>query len=158
MKYGAVYERRGKLIIHPDGKTTAGVLIGIEPFLVIDKAATSASQIGASLRKVLTQSRANLRHPNPNEWDSVAAPLYAAAGVKSWGVFVRGALLTNVEADGTTIRLLPHENRGARDGFQPRELPPIEVPENAPDEEIGAAILNALELARDREPHRAGNA
>jgi hypothetical protein len=63
MKYGAVYERRGKLIVHPDGKTSAGVLIGIEPYIVLEKDATSAAEIGASLRSVLAKSRDNLRHP-----------------------------------------------------------------------------------------------
>jgi hypothetical protein len=153
MRYGAVYERRGKLIIHADGKTTAGVLIGVEPFLVLDKATVRPVDIGASLRAALTKSRGNLRHPEPNEWDAVAAPLYAAAGVKSWGVFVKGALLANVEADDAAIRLLPQENRGGRDGFQPRGLPVIEVAANASDEELGAAVLNALELARARETH-----
>ena len=154
MRYGAVYERREKLIIHADGKTTAGVLIGIEPFLVLDKAAARAADIGASLRSVLAKSRDNLRHPGPAEWDAVAAPLYAAAGVKSWGVFVKDALLANIEADDAAIRLLPQENRGGRDGFQPRGLPAIEVAATASDEELGSAVLNALELARDREPHR----
>lgn len=92
--------------------------------------------------------------PGPNEWDAVAAPLYAAARVKSWGVFVKGSLLTNVEADDVGIRLLPQENLGGREGFQPRGLSPINVPSNASDEELGSAVLSALEMARRREPHR----
>ena len=150
MSYGAVYERGGKLILHADGRTTAGVLIGIEPFLVLDKASVRAAEIGASLRSVLAKSKSDLRHPEPDEWDAVAAPLYAAAGVKSWSAFVKGAVLAHVEADDVVIRLLPQENRGGRDGFQPGELPSVEVAATASDEELGAAVLHALDVARDR--------
>jgi hypothetical protein len=70
--------------------------------------------------------------------------------VKSWGVFVKDALLANVEADDAAIRLLPQENRGGRDGFQPGGIAAIEVAATASDEELGSAVLHALELARDR--------
>ena len=153
MKYGAVYERRGKIIFHADGKTTAGVFISIEPFVVLDTAAAGAAVLGSTLRQVLQHSREGLRHPAPNEWDAISLPLYAAVGVRSWGAFVRGAELTNVEADEQTIRLLPHKNLGARDGFQPRGLDTIEVSARATDEEVGSAVMRALEVARASEPH-----
>jgi hypothetical protein len=151
MRYGAIYERRGKMILHADGKTTAGVFIGIEPFMVLNKAA-NAAEIGGTLRRVLQHSRENLRHPEPGEWDAIALPLYVAAGVKSWGAFVRGAELTNVEADEKKIRLLPHQNLGARDGFQPKRLGALEVSASATDEELGFAVIKALEIARGSQP------
>ena len=153
MKHAAVYRRRDKLILHPDGKTTAGVFIGIEPFVVLP-ASSDFLVIGATLRNVLAASRERLKHPQPHEWDAVAAPLYAAAGVKSWGTFVRGAVLTHVEGTHDGLRLLPQENRGGRDGFQPFGLPVIEIPATATDEEIGNAVIKALDLAEQREPHR----
>lgn len=152
MRYAAVYDRRGKLILHADGKTTAGVLIAIEPFVVLEGIEPAA--IAVALRMVLEKSKVGLRHPEANEWDAVAAPLYAAAGVRTWGAFVRAAELVSVEANDAAIRLLPQENRGPRDGFQPRGLPAVEVASNASDEELGSAVLKALELARAREPHR----
>lgn len=153
MKYGAVYERRGKIVCHADGKTTAGVFVGIGPFVVLDRDTASAAVLGSTLRQVLQHSREGLRHPAPSEWDAIALPLYAAVGVKSWGAFVRGAELTNVEADEHTIRLLPHMNLGARDGFQPKGLDTIEVVARASDEELGSAVLRALEIARASESH-----
>jgi hypothetical protein len=152
MRYAAVYDRRGKLIVHPDGKTTAGVLIAIEPFVVLEN--TQPAAIGAALRMALEKSKVGLRHPQLDEWDAVAAPLYAAAGVKTWGVFVKGTELVNVEADDAVIRLLPQENCGARDGFQPRGLPAVELASDTSDQEIGSAVLKALTMARAREPHR----
>lgn len=153
MRYAAVYDRRGKLIVHPDGKTTAGVLIAIKPFVVLENADPAA--IGAALRMALESSKVGIRHPELDEWDAVAAPLYAAAGVKTWGVFAKGTELVSVEANDAVIRLLPQENRGPREGFQPRGLPAVEVPSDTSDEQIGSAVLKALELARAREPHRA---
>ena len=152
MRHAAVYRRRDKLILHPDGRTTAGVFIGIDPFIVLPSS-SSASVIGATLRNVLAGSKEGLRHPQPHEWDAVAAPLYATAGVKSWGAFARGAVLANVEGHEDVIRVLPQENRGARDGFQPLGLPVIEVPAAATDHELGEAVLKALDLAQQREPH-----
>ena len=153
MRHAAVYRRSNKLILHPDGKTTAGVFIGIEPFIVLP-ASSGAATVGAALRSALAASRQGLRHPQPQEWDAVASPLYAAAGVKSWGNFVRGTDLANVEYVDDVIRFLPQENRGARDGFQPMGLPVIEVPATATDDEIGSAVFNALDVAKQREPHR----
>src|SRR5262245_60414879 len=102
MNYGAVYERRGKLILHADGKTTAGVFIGIERFVVLDKAIAGTVLLGSTLRQVLQHLREGLRHPAPGEWDAISLPLYSSVGVKSWSAFVRGAELTNVEADEKT--------------------------------------------------------
>jgi hypothetical protein len=150
MKYGAVYQRRGKFILHADSKTTAGVLIGVEPMVVLDETVDAAT-LGRTLRQVLNHSQTGVRHPNMDEWDAVAAPLYSAAGVKSWGTFVRGSLLTSVEVNANTMRLLPQENRGARDGFQPMGLRVLEVATSISDAELGEAVLQALSIARSRE-------
>ncbi len=147
MRHAAVYRRRDKFIVHPDGKTTAGVYIAIEPFIVLPASADAAA-IGSALRRALAAFKDGLRHPLPHEWDALAMPLYAAAGVKSWGVFARGADLTHVEGYDDVIRLLPQENRGARNGFQPMGLPVLEVPPTISDHELGSAVLNALDLAR----------
>ena len=147
MKHAAVYRRRDNVLVHPDGRTTAGVFIGIEPFIVLS-ASSDAATIGMALRRALASFRDGLRHPQSHEWDAVSSPLYAAAGVKNWGAFVRGTVLVNVEADDDVIRVLPQENRGARDGFQPKGLPSIEVPATATDDEIGSAVLRALDLAQ----------
>jgi hypothetical protein len=150
MKHGAVYERRGKLIVHADSKTVAGVLIGVPPYVVLE-ATADAAEIGRTLRSVLEHSKMDLRHPEPHEWDAVARPLYDAVGAKSWGTFARGAQLVSVVADNEMIRLHPQENRGARDGFQPMGLPVIEVSATVSDDQLGLAIREALGTASARE-------
>lgn len=153
MKYGAVYERRGTLILHADAKTVAGVLIGVPPYAVLEAAADPA-QIGRTLRSVLERSKNGVRHPDPHEWDAVARPLLDSVGATSWGTFARGAHLVNVEADDETLRLQPQENRGPRDGFQPLSVAAIEVPVAASDERLGLAIREALDLARSPKHRR----
>jgi len=83
MKYGAVYERRAKLIVPAHGKTTTGVLIGVPPY-VVRQVSADAAEIGRTMRSVLERSSMNLRHPEPHEWNAMAQPLYDAAGAKSW--------------------------------------------------------------------------
>jgi hypothetical protein len=153
MRYGAVYERRGKLIVHADSKTVTGVLISVPPYVVIE-ASSDLSEIGRTLRSVLEHSKVSVRHPEPHEWDALARPLYDAVGAKSWGAFARGAHHVSVEADDTVIRLHPHENRGARDGFQPKGLPVTQVPAATTDEQLGLAVRQALAAAAEREPAR----
>ena len=152
MRLATVYQRRDKFIVCPNGKTTAGVWIGIEPIVVLHT--SEHEPLGCAVRRALHASRSNLRHPELEEWDSIAAPLYALVDVKTWGAFARGAELVSVEADHATIRLLPQENRGARDGFQPIGLPTFEVAEAVSDEELGLAVMEAMAVARAREPHR----
>jgi hypothetical protein len=62
--------------------------------------------------------------------------------------------MVTVEATDDATRLLPQENLGARDGFQPRGLPAIEVAAMATDDELGSDLLKALELAYARKPQR----
>lgn len=68
-------------------------------------------------------------------------------GVKTWGAFVPGAVLATVEADETKILFQSHENRGAREAFQPMGVEPITVEVTAPNERVGAAAMQALKAA-----------
>lgn len=151
MKSAAIYERRGKLILYPYSQTSAGVWIGADPVVVFD-IDVSTARLGALVRDVLSRSKGPVRHPGPTEWAALDKPLLNAAGVRSWGAFVRGALLSNVRSDGRTVEFFPHENRGPRDGFQPMGLASIVVEAVVSDEELGAAALTALDSARSRDP------
>lgn len=151
MNFAVLYKRRGKLIIGAQGRTTAGVLIGVEPPLSIDET-LDASSVGRTLREALNRSRSPVPHPKPAEWPAITDVFLRGAGVKSWGTFVRGSLLTTVESDGSVIVFQPHANRGARDAFQPMGLPSIRVDAGASDEELGVAAARALEIAASAEP------
>jgi hypothetical protein len=150
MKFSIIYKRRGKLIIGAQGRTTAGVLIGVEPPLAIDET-IDASSVGRTLRDALNRSRSPVPHPKPEEWPAITDVFLRSAGVKSWSTFVRGSLLATVESDGSMIIFQPHENRGARDAFQPMGLPSIRLDAEASDAELGEAAARALEIAASAE-------
>lgn len=118
MKFAVIYKRRGTLVIGAQGRTTAGVLIGIERPVLLD-ATVGAAEIGKMLRETLGRSRSPIPHPQPEEWPAIMQEFLRATGVKTWGSFVRGSVLTTVEADGMKIVFQPYANRGARDAFQP---------------------------------------
>lgn len=144
MKFAVLYQRRGKWIVGAQGRTTAGVLIGIGAPLVMD-ATADASALGRIIRETLSRSRSPVPHPSPAEWPEVTNRFLRATGVKSWASFVRGAILTTIESDDSRIVLQPYENRGAREAFQPGALSGVSVDAKATDEEVGAAALAALE-------------
>lgn len=152
MKFAVLYQRRGKLIIGAQGRTTAGVLIGIDEPVVIG-ADVDAATLGGVLCKALERSRSPLPHPQMTEWPSITSVFLRAVGVKTCSNFVRDALLTTIESDGVTIRFQPHENRGARDAFQPMGLPVVSVAYGVPDSEIGVAAAKALQIAAAGERH-----
>lgn len=150
MKFAVLYKRRGQLLFGAQNRTTAGVLIGADELIVID-AAVDAFALGAGLCQALNKSRSPVPHPPPTEWPMITASFLRGAGVKSWGTFVRDALLATVESDGSTIRFQPHENRGARDAFQPMGLRMVTICATASDEEVGLAAIRALDIAASRE-------
>jgi hypothetical protein len=150
MRFAVLYKRRGKLIIGAQGRTTAGVLIGVGPLLSIDET-VDASSLGQILRDALERSRSPVPHPQPEAWPAITETFLREAGVKSWGTFVRGALLTTIESDGSAIVFHPHENRGARDAFQPMAQPSIRLDAGASDEDLGVAATRALETAASAE-------
>jgi hypothetical protein len=152
MKYAVVYRRRGKLIVGAQGRTHAGVLIGIGAVVVIDT--FEPDKIGSTLREVLKQSESPLRHPQPSEWTAITNRFLSGSGVKTWGSFMRGARLLTVMSNGESIQFQPHENRGARDAFQPMGLPPLTIAAAESDEALGEAVLKALDIAASREVHK----
>jgi hypothetical protein len=153
MKFAVLYERRGKLIIGAQGRTTAGVLIGLQQPESTD-ADVDALTLGRMLRGALSRSTSPIPHPQPTQWPAIMQTFLDGARMKTWGSFVRGADLTTVESDGTTISFQPHENLGAREGFQPRGLPAVVVSATVTDEELGKAAQKALAIAQSREPHK----
>lgn len=150
MKFAVLYQRRGKLIVGAQGRTTAGVLIAVEEPVSMH-ASIDESALGKTVRDVLNRSKSPVPHPNPGDWPAITDQFLHSTGVKTWGSFVRGAVLTTVESDGPKIVFQPHENRGARDSFQPMGLPSISVDAGATDQELGAAARRALDVAESSE-------
>jgi len=153
MKFAVIYKRRGKFIIGPQGRTTAGVLIAVERPASLGTT-VDIPMIGKTLRDALSRSRSPVPHPGPDEWPAIMEEFLHATDVKTWGSFVRGSVLATVETDGSKVVFQPHENRGARDAFQPMGLPSIVIDSNVTDEELGGAAIRALDMAANAETSR----
>ena len=144
----ALYKRREMLIVEPTSTTTAGVGIGTAPIETFPDE-ISSELLGEAVLRALEAARTGVPHPGPDEWAAIAKPLYEAAGVKSWGAFVKGAVYCHVTRDDANLYIEPSRNLGARGGFQP--IPGqdgIEIPALSSAEEIGNAVREALSISR----------
>ena len=71
-----------------------------------------------------------------------------AAGVRSWRQLEANAVACWIREENGTIRLTPLRNggtRGDKKGFQPFDAADISVLTSASDEQLGAAVLAALD-------------
>ena len=84
MRLATVYQRRDKFIVCPNGKTTAGVWIGIEPIVVLHT--SEHEPLGCAVRRALHASRSNLRHPELEEWDSIVHVSLVVAIEDNFGI------------------------------------------------------------------------
>ncbi|WP_428263406.1 hypothetical protein [Haliangium sp.] len=105
----------------------------------------SYAELADEVRSALLRSRV-IPDINLRETELPPSPVLAAAGVKSFTTFHRGARLVAVSTDGVVIKLIPTANDGPRCGFA--HLEPITVPETATPDELGEAIERAIALCK----------
>jgi hypothetical protein len=132
------------LIVHPVSETVNGVGIASPPFEVLT-VGSSPEALGTAVVAALGESRTEVAHPT--DFPAIARPLYEAAGVKSWSTFVKGSSMCTVEVDGSTLRIEPWENQGAREGFEPILENRLALPASSSIESLGLAVLDALKIA-----------
>lgn len=89
----SVYRLKDRLIVSPDKRTTAGLVVASEPFVVLPLEATN-DDLGSTLMKALALSKTPMSHPV--DWKAIAASRLAAAGVKSKRTFQLNATLVQV--------------------------------------------------------------
>ena len=107
----SVYGRGRLLILSTSSKTVGrhGLWIEVGPIRVLLKQA-SPDEVGRALLDALEDSRDEV--PLPHDPESVQVPLLKAAGVSSWGSFMRGASHIYFERDSSGIRMIPSEVDG----------------------------------------------
>ena len=72
----------------------------------------------------------------------LAAPLLEAAGVKSWGSFLRGTSLYHVEREPGGVHIVPTVSDGG--GFSRRASGATSVAVDSTPEELGDLLLRAI--------------
>jgi hypothetical protein len=94
-----------------------------------------------ALREAIGKSRRDV--PRPSNWDSLTAPLLAAAGVKSWLALARIASMCEVAADKDEFVFTPTRNGGttgpARGNSELTE-DRLVIPYSLEDDKLGEAL------------------
>ena len=142
----AIYRRKDRLIVHSQSKTTSGLWIGCEPYIVLPVNA-SDRELGEAVLAALEQSREFVPNPQQSQWHEITAPLLEAGGAASWEDFSRKTVLVNARQSEQSILFDVWENLGVQNGFAPKQDCQISVRFGSADE-IGAALRKALKLAR----------
>jgi len=78
----SVYRLKDRLIVSPDKRTTAGLVVASEPFVVLPLEATN-DDLGSTLMKALALSKTPMSHPV--DWKAIAASRLAAA-ILRWAI------------------------------------------------------------------------
>src|SRR6476620_11849530 len=113
MKAATAYERRGKIYIHSDSKTTTGLWLLSEP--VLSHPVEERGTIAESIRIALNASHEGL--PHPKIWTNLTAPLLEAAGVSSFNTFAKSTKCVSISSENGMITLTPTRNGGTKTGF-----------------------------------------
>ncbi len=147
-RYACVYCRKGDLFFRSLSQTTVGVLIGSDLISVLNETNSSADKGNAALKALCGFVQGI---PHPTSWRSDDDdPLHAAAGVRTWATFVRGAAFVGIELENDTLTFNPSLNKGAKDGFKPLSGKSVQLRGDASAEEIGMALDRAFSLCEPK--------
>lgn len=138
MKAATAYLKDDRVFLHSSSKTTAGMWILSEPIFSVEK--MDSELLGRYTLDALHASTQQVSQPQ--SWDSLFTPVLKLAGVKSLSAFMKSAKCVEIEFDGEQVRLIPTQNLGVDDGFQPLQSKEI-LSEIVPDK-LGTAVVAAL--------------
>ncbi len=141
MQRATVYSRSGSVLMHASSRTTDGVWILSEPCLRLDDD-SSNEELGEAVRRVLAGSSSPVRHPT--QWKGLFEPMLRVAGVKSWKAFSKNTLCVQVELDGDRLELIPTNNLGVDEGFEPNEVKKKSATMPCGAEALGALVREAI--------------
>jgi hypothetical protein len=144
MKIAFLYERGEHWYLQPSSRTTKGLWVATPPVIQLDRDAPLECK-GEAAMKVLNTSRASI--PIPTDLEDVMAPLLETAKVRSYAAFMKHARCISMKLESREIKVIP-QKKLARPKGALNSLPEktIYLMEDAPPEEIGAALQEALRL------------
>lgn len=146
MQSVSVYLRDGKyfvVTIHGSGGGEPCIESGPVKELPAD---AGVEALGLAVKAGLDASTSDL--PWPKDFKKVTEPLFAAAGVKSWGAFAKRAENLRVNREGATLRILP-SIRSEKGAFDPAPERDRTLAQSMPGE-IGAAVAGALAASHSK--------
>jgi len=135
------YEKAGFVILGAHARTDEGVLIPRPPAIRIACDAPP-EELGRAVRAVLAEYRDGV--PHPQRWAGVGQDFLKATGLKSWRALMSGARYCGIveEPDGSIS--FGHYRQVSAKQFVPLGIPDRVLAAGAPDDEVGAALLEAL--------------
>jgi len=140
MQCAAAYIFKDRIVVAAERQTTAGVWISDGPVLACEP--NDPLALGHAVMSTLSASRTGT--PHPIDWKSIANPVPAAAGAKSYKAFMSSAKHVAIEADGSQVVFRSSRNLGVREGFEPNGV----VQTSAADpQEIGTSLLTSFRSA-----------
>ena len=145
-KLAAIYERKGTLFVLAAHRTKAGYWINDEQVVSISQ--PTLEELGHTIEQALARSQDGVPTPPPNA--QTAEALLSAAGVRSWGTFMKVSRHLTVSCDGGALKVTPYRNLGMKEGFEPD--PDLEVPSCASASALGRIVAEFLLLPEDIPP------
>lgn len=128
-------------MIQPSSRTEHGVWVA-DGEVVVRPLESPPSDVGEAVRRALARSKAV---PHPTTWGRLTDGLLAAAHVRSWGSFSKGARYVDIEGDVREVAFVPSRNLGAREGFEPIAEKTVRLAPSASALEWGRCVLAALD-------------
>jgi hypothetical protein len=142
MKSAQVCNHSGEWYYRPFSRTSAGVRVGSE---IVLKIPDSASALEKGQTAVLALQHSLDDVPHPDRWiDPCEDALLRAAGVTRWATFMKGTQSLAIELEGSSMKLVPERNLGAKGGFERLENKSTEIEYPADLASIGDALTQAF--------------
>jgi hypothetical protein len=140
----AVYKfvKTGKFLVYCVSKIEMGAGIATEPFIWLEKGATSEQVVTASL-VAMSQSKIGL--PNPKDWPSFAKDFIKNIGLAKESDLYKNSISLSVLHMDKTITFSPMKNNGGK-GYVNVKDSEIKLKDDAGIEEL----IEAFELALSR--------
>jgi hypothetical protein len=135
----SVYVREGTTYVTSQFQTRDGFWIEQEPYFVEE--GPTPEVLAERVLEALDASMVDI--PTPPR-DTIKSRLPGLAGVRSYGLFMKGAITVSVSQDGTGITVTPMKNCGAKRGFEYKDSDALRVEDAS---KLASILVKALEVA-----------
>jgi hypothetical protein len=143
-QHATAYLKNGKVIIHAQARSTAGVYLAAMPVRRLPLEA-GGDALGRALRDALDAYQAEV--PHPTTWRDFGADVLKASGVRSWRALQVGTACCTISRNSAHIMISPSHNGGTSGdgrGFQPAPSADVALEASATPDRVGAALLEAF--------------